>query len=231
MVCQPSAARPLAADRALVHRAARRLGHPASIPRAFMSRSPEALAFGSRRHFIPASLSLPLCGCLLNRSRDCSRSRVPPRFPRRRYADAPAAASFSACASLQRDLTGPPVGMAKLQAGLAVQLSSGELARFVWAPGCTETPLFLMKGYGALPLARARVKRRQGPAPTRAVSPIFRAFSDPQLPKSRHALVQTRSSSGPFRAGDPPPPGSPWHLLSPVSPTGRGAGAECALHP
>ena len=87
-------ARPLAADRALVHRAARRLGHPASIPRAIMSRSPEALAFGSRRHFIPASLSLPLCGCLLNRSRDCSRSRVPPRFPRRRYADAPAAASF-----------------------------------------------------------------------------------------------------------------------------------------
>jgi len=71
-------ARPLAADRALVHRAARRLGHPASIPRAIMSRSPEALAFGSRRHFIPASLSLPLCGCLLNRSRDCSRSRVPP---------------------------------------------------------------------------------------------------------------------------------------------------------
>ena len=70
-----------------------RLGHPASIPRAIMSRSPEALAFGSRRHFIPASLSLPLCGCLLNRSRDCSRSRVP-RFPRRRYADAPAAASF-----------------------------------------------------------------------------------------------------------------------------------------
>jgi hypothetical protein len=67
----------------------------ASIPRAIMSRSPEALAFGSRRHFIPASLSLPLCGCLVNRSRDCSRSRVPPRFPRRRYADAPAAAFIS----------------------------------------------------------------------------------------------------------------------------------------
>jgi hypothetical protein len=80
--------------RALVNRAAGRLGHPASLPRAIMSRSPEALAFGSRRHFIPASLSPPLCGCLLNRSRDCSRSRVPPRFPRRRYADAPAAASF-----------------------------------------------------------------------------------------------------------------------------------------
>jgi hypothetical protein len=91
----PGWARPLAADRALVHRAGRRLGHPASIPRANMSRSPEALAFGSRRHFIPASLSLPLCGCLLNRSRDGSRSRVPPRLPRRRDADAPAAASFS----------------------------------------------------------------------------------------------------------------------------------------
>ena len=64
--------------RALVNRAARRLGHSASIPRAIMSRSPEALALGSRRHFIPASLSLPFFGCLLNRSRDCTRSRVPP---------------------------------------------------------------------------------------------------------------------------------------------------------
>jgi hypothetical protein len=80
--------------RALVNRAAGRLGRPASIPCAIMSHSPEAFAFGSRRHFIPASLSLPLCGCLLNRSRDCSRSRVPPRFQRRRYADAPAAASI-----------------------------------------------------------------------------------------------------------------------------------------
>lgn len=101
-------ARPLAADRALVHRAARRLGHPASIPRAIMSRSPEALAFGARRHFIPASLSLPLCGCLINRSRDCSRSRVPPRFPRRRYADAPAAASFSWPALRYGVLAGSP---------------------------------------------------------------------------------------------------------------------------
>ena len=62
---------------------------------AILSRSPEALAFGARRHFIPASLSLPLRGCLLSRSTDCSRSRVPPRLARRRYADAPAAASFS----------------------------------------------------------------------------------------------------------------------------------------
>jgi hypothetical protein len=38
------------------------------------SLSPEALAVGSRRHFIPALLSLPLGGRLLNRSRDCSRS-------------------------------------------------------------------------------------------------------------------------------------------------------------
>ena len=99
--------------RALVNRAARRLGHPASIPRAIMSRSPEALAFGSRRHFIPASLSLPLCGCLLNRSRDCSRSRVPPRFPRRRYADAPAAASFSCLRFASARSCRSPVGGAK----------------------------------------------------------------------------------------------------------------------
>ena len=78
---------------ALVNRAARRLGHPASIPRAIMSRSPEALAL------CPAVISFrrrchcPSFGCLLNRSRDCTRSRVPP-LSRRRYADPPAGASF-----------------------------------------------------------------------------------------------------------------------------------------
>ena len=123
----------------------------ASRPSGFdPSRDHESLAGGtrprSRRHFIPASLSLPFFGCLLNRSRDCSRSRVPPRFRVGAMLTLLRLPLFSACASLQRDLTGPPVGMAKLQAGLAVQLSSGELARFVWAPGCTETPLFLLKG-------------------------------------------------------------------------------------
>ena len=116
MARQPSAlARPLAAERALVHRAARRLGHPASIPRAIMSCSPEALAFGARRHFIPASLSLPLCGSLFNRSRDCSRSRVPPRSPRRRYADAPAAASYSCLRFASARFRQSPVGT-KLEA-------------------------------------------------------------------------------------------------------------------
>jgi hypothetical protein len=71
----------------------------ASRPSGFdPSRDHESLAGGTRlrarRHFIPASLSLPLCGCLVDRSRDCSRSRVPPWFPHRRYADAPAAASL-----------------------------------------------------------------------------------------------------------------------------------------
>lgn len=180
-----------------MNRAAGRLGHPASIPRAIMSRSPEALAFGSRRHFIPASLSLPLCGCLLNRSRDCSRSRVPPRFPRRRYADAPAAASFHFVA---------------LRRVLAL---------------CES---FTARLRGAAPRAR------QGEAPARAGADPDGLPGLPRFPRSLtleswHALVQTRSSSGPVGAGDPPPPGSPWHSLPPVSPTGRGAGAECALHP
>ena len=55
------AARPLAADQALVHRAAGRLGHRASILRAIMSRSPEALALGPavisfrRRYHCPSA--------------------------------------------------------------------------------------------------------------------------------------------------------------------------------
>jgi hypothetical protein len=87
-------ARPLAADRALVHRAARRLGHPASIPRAIMSRSPEALALGPavisfRRRYHCPSAGAFLTG-LATAVGPASR-----RFQRRRYADALTAASFS----------------------------------------------------------------------------------------------------------------------------------------
>ena len=93
----------------------------ASRPSGFdPSRDHESLAggtrLGSRRHFIPASLSLPLCGCLLNRSRDCSRSRVPPRFPRRRYADAPAAASFSCLRFASARFRQSPVRGTKMEA-------------------------------------------------------------------------------------------------------------------
>jgi hypothetical protein len=90
----------------LSSRAARRLGHPALIPRAIMGRSPEALAFGSRRHFIPASLSLPLCGCLVNRSCDCSRSRVPPLSAGGAMLTLLRLPLSPACASLRHDLVG-----------------------------------------------------------------------------------------------------------------------------
>jgi hypothetical protein len=78
---------------ALVNRAAGRLGHPASIPRAIMSRSPEALALGPAVISFRCRYHCPSFGCLLNRSRDCTRSRVPP-LSRRRYADPPAGASI-----------------------------------------------------------------------------------------------------------------------------------------
>lgn len=76
-----------------MNRAAKRLGHPASIPRAIMSRSPEALALGPAVISFRRRYHCPSFGCLLNRSRDCTRSRVPP-LSRRRYADPPAGASF-----------------------------------------------------------------------------------------------------------------------------------------
>ena len=83
----------------------------------------------------------------------------------------------------------------------------------------------------------AAPRARQGKAPAGAGAdpsglpglPCFRTgvtFSN-----GRHAPCRPASSERPLRAGDPPPLGSPWRLLPPVSPTGRGAGAECALHP
>ena len=59
-----------------------------------MSRSPEALALGPAVISFRRRYHCPSFGCLLNRSRDCTRSRVPP-LSRRRYADPPAGASFS----------------------------------------------------------------------------------------------------------------------------------------
>jgi hypothetical protein len=65
---------PLAADRALVNRAAEaRLGHTASIPCAIRYRSPEALALGAAVIACRRRYHCPERGCLLNRSRDCSR--------------------------------------------------------------------------------------------------------------------------------------------------------------
>jgi len=66
--------------RALVNRAAQRLGRTASIPRAELrSSSPGALGKGSRRHGVcRRRYHCPVPGCPLNRSRRCTRPRVPP---------------------------------------------------------------------------------------------------------------------------------------------------------
>jgi hypothetical protein len=59
-----------------------------------MSRSPEALALNPAVISFRRRYHCPSFGCRLNRSRDCTRSRLPPLL-RRRYADPPAGASFS----------------------------------------------------------------------------------------------------------------------------------------
>jgi hypothetical protein len=53
-----------------------------------------------------------------------------------------------------------------------------------------RTFLFLLKNYGAPPLARARVKRRLTPASTWAVSPVFRALSHPKSLRSAIRLCR-----------------------------------------
>src|ERR1700722_3150054 len=71
---QAFGARPMVGT-ALEHPAAGRLGHSASILARVTRRSPEALA---RRAAVWRRYHCPSPGCFLNRSRDCTRSRVPP---------------------------------------------------------------------------------------------------------------------------------------------------------
>jgi hypothetical protein len=68
-------------DRALVE-PSRGASRPSGFDpsRRIMCRSPEALARGPRRHACRRRYHCPAFGCLLNRSRDCTRSRVPPSF-------------------------------------------------------------------------------------------------------------------------------------------------------
>jgi hypothetical protein len=66
--------------RALVNRAALRLGHPASIPRA---ETAELLAGGTRERGSPSAIAIaaPFPGAAVNRSGRCTRTCVPPRVP------------------------------------------------------------------------------------------------------------------------------------------------------
>jgi hypothetical protein len=101
-----------------------------------------------------------------------------------------------------------------------------------WLRRTGSMGLFLMEETkGAPPLALPRVKRRPMPAPTRAVSPVFRASARSSAFEGLARACADPLFERPLKAGDPPPPGSPWRLLPPVSPTGRGAGVRCALRP
>ena len=90
---------------------------------------------------------------------------------------------------------------------------------------------FIEELWGSAPRARQGKAPADAGADPSGLPGLPRFVSVPNL-RDRHALVQTRfSRSGPSRAGDPPPLGSPWRLLPPVSPTGRGAGARVAPAP
>ena len=53
----------------------------------------------------------------------------------------------------------------------------------------------------------------------------------PDLPRGRPSRKGFHNRNPLVQAGRSPPPRPPLPLLAPVSPTGRGAGARCALHP
>src|SRR5216684_3519742 len=62
----------------------------------------------------------------------------------------------------------------------------------------------------------------EDPGPAGAVSPTFRADAGPEHSHRRNPLVQ---------AGRSPSASAALALATPVSPTGRAAGARCAVHP
>ena len=80
-------------------------------------------------------------------------------------------------------------------------------------------------------------RAHQGEAPANAGADLGRLPGPPRFSSfpifewSGTRLCRPARASRPTRAGDPPRPESPWRLLPPVSPTGRGAGARCALRP
>src|SRR5665213_213846 len=82
----------------------------------------------------------------------------------------------------------------------------------------TNRSSFRRKANGLRPSRAPGVKRRQTPAPTRAVSPVFRASSHPE--SSRPVMRLSRPAlRAALKGGDPPSLGSPWHLAAPCSKT------------
>ena len=71
-----------------------RLGRPASIPCAIQCRSPEALALGAAGIACRRRYHCPERGCLVNRSRDCSRLGARGALHARVAITAPSSAAF-----------------------------------------------------------------------------------------------------------------------------------------
>ena len=214
--------------RALVNRAARRLGHPASIPRAIMSRSPEALALGPAVISFRRRYHCPSFGCLLNRSRDCTRSRVPP-LSRRRYADPPAGASFSCLrfapfglpSLLRKKAALPRKPFSQRIYGVTVAGSGGidpsRKSRSCPSPGRNEKPdLYAVasctkgRSYVALPRYRTAAKDISDPLDRFALRP----GCDPQA-----AISQSRDTTTSFSLKSSLPPSwwLPWRSSLPSS--------------
>jgi hypothetical protein len=84
--------------------------------------------------------------------------------------------------------------------------------------------------WGSAPRARqgeapAKCRRRLGPSPRSSALPhVLNLYGQPFA--CADPLFERR-----LAGGRSPPLGPPWHLLPPVSPTGRGAGAGARLAP
>ena len=89
----------------------------------------------------------------------------------------------------------------------------------------------LLRNYGAPPLARTRVKRRQMPSPTRAVSPVFRASSH-QASSRRSMRLCRPALRAALKGGRSPSTRVALALANPGLADGQGRRREvCDLRP
>ena len=128
-----------------------------------------------------------------------------------------------------------PHSEAAIEAYAASIAAKGILQNLVVEPeldgdGLATGFYFVTIGEGRRLAQLLRVKRRQTPAPTRAVSPVFRASSDPESSRPVMRLCRPALRAA-LRGGRSPSTRVALALATPGLADGQGRRRRCALRP